>query len=460
MRLASGLVSRQQLDEAAARCAATAEGPDRQPIDDRRLADALIENGTLNRWQAKQLLEGQTQFHLGPYQIVDSLGQGGMGQVFRAQHGVLRRPVAVKVLPRDRSTPDAIVSFTREIRAQASLSHDNLVRALDAGHDRSVYYLVSEFVPGCNLRKLVRRVGPLDMATAASIISQAALGLQHAHEMGLVHRDVKPGNILVTPDGHAKLSDLGLAGPLYGDIETDPRFGKIVGTADYLSPDHIKDPWDPTPAWDIYSLGCTLYYAVTGRSPFPGGHHCRQGPGPLRIAADRPPPREPDAERRIHRRHGRHDGQGASRANLHGGGGRCTTRALGGVRDHSCGNSRSLMGYRSRRFRRRYRKQREQHPGTGCQPQARHEAQAGHKAPQPGDIVAFRRRGHRRRFRDRASPNARRLRRLPYGCWCCCSCSCRWPRRFRPSGSWFLGCGKPCPGIGLRLSVFAYPHPN
>jgi eukaryotic-like serine/threonine-protein kinase len=269
--MASGLVTREQLDEAAAACSTAAHGPDVQPIDGRQLADALIANGILNAWQAKQLFEGQTQFSLGPYRILDWLGQGGMGQVFRAEHGVLRRQVAVKVLPRDRSTPDAIASFTREIRAQASLKHDNLVEALDAGHDRSVYYLVSEFVPGCNLSKLVRRRGPLDMSTAASVISQVALGLQHAHEMGLVHRDVKPGNVLVTPDGHAKLSDLGLAGPLYGDIETDPRFGKIVGTADYLSPDYIKDPCDPTPAWDIYSLGCTLYYAVTGQVPFLGG---------------------------------------------------------------------------------------------------------------------------------------------------------------------------------------------
>jgi serine/threonine protein kinase len=109
------------------------------------------------------------------------------------------------------------------------------------------------------------------MPAAASIVSQVAAGLEHAHQQGLVHRDVKPGNILVTPDGHAKLSDLGLAGPLLGGAEKDPRFGKIVGTADYLSPDHIQSPWTPAPAWDIYSLGCTAYYAVTGKVPFPGG---------------------------------------------------------------------------------------------------------------------------------------------------------------------------------------------
>ena len=130
---------------------------------------------------------------------------------------------------------------------------------------------MTEYVPGMDLRKLVRRDGPLESSAAASIISQVAEGLEYAHAQGIVHRDVKPGNVLVSPEGEAKLSDLGLAGPLSGESEADPRHGKIVGTADYLSPDHVRDPWNPTPAWDIYSLGCTLYYAVTGKVPFPGG---------------------------------------------------------------------------------------------------------------------------------------------------------------------------------------------
>lgn len=270
--LASGLINRQQLDEAVAALEASDGATNEEAADDgQRLADKLVEQGLLNRWQTHQLLQGQTQFHLGPYRIVDSLGRGGMGHVFRADHDALARQVAIKVLPLDRSTPEAVANFTREIRAQAMLDHENLVQAYDAGHDRSVYYLVSEYVPGCDLRRLVRRLGPLDMHTAASIVSQVALGLQHAHDQGLVHRDIKPSNVLVTPDGHAKLSDLGLAGSLSANADTDPRYGKIVGTADYLSPDHIRSPWTPTPAWDIYSLGCTLYYAVTGKVPFPGG---------------------------------------------------------------------------------------------------------------------------------------------------------------------------------------------
>ena len=180
--------------------------------------------------------------------------------------------VAIKVLPQDKSTPEAIANFTRETHALSSLSHPKLVRAVDAGNDGNVHFLVTEFVPGSDLRKLVRRSGPLSMEAAANIISQVAEGLHQAHQQGIVHRDVKPGNVLVTPEGDAKLSDLGLAGPMYSShADQDPRYGKIVGTADYLSPDHIQSPWNPVPAWDIYSLGCTLYYAVTGKVPFPGG---------------------------------------------------------------------------------------------------------------------------------------------------------------------------------------------
>jgi serine/threonine protein kinase len=203
--------------------------------------------------------------------IIDSIGQGGMGQVFKAQRGAMGRVVAIKVLPRDKSTPEAIANFTREIRALASLDHQKLVAALDAGQDGNVHYLVTEYVPGTDLRKLVRQGGPLGVAAAASIISQVAEGLEYAHAQGIVHRDVSPGNVLVSPDGEAKLSDLGLAGSLEGSSESDPRHGKIVGTADFLSPDQIHDPWNPAPAWDIYSLGCTLYYAATGKVPFPGG---------------------------------------------------------------------------------------------------------------------------------------------------------------------------------------------
>ncbi len=286
LALASGLLSVEQILEAEASMRA-ADGPLGTwiAIDDDTLAAKLVEIGRLNRWQAEQLKVGHAKFSLGPYVVIDSIGQGGMGQVFKAEHRLMGRVVAIKVLPRHRSTADAIASFTREIRAQAQFDHENLVRAFDAGHDGNVYFLVTEYVPGTDLRKLVRGRGKLSMQDAATIISQAARGLAHAHSRGLVHRDVKPGNLLVTPDGQTKVSDLGLASFAGVDDPDDPRAGRIVGTADYLSPEHITSPNHLQPGSDIYSLGCTLYYAVTGKVPFPGGtsrdkarRHCEETP--------------------------------------------------------------------------------------------------------------------------------------------------------------------------------------
>lgn len=280
---ASGLVTQEDLDTALAALADA-----RQPgktISDEQLSKKLVELGKLNRWQAESLRRANVKFQLGPYRLIDSLGQGGMGEVYKAEHSIMGRIVAVKVLPPHKSTPEAIASFAREIRTQAQLDHENLVRAYDAGHDQKVHFLVTEYVPGTNLRKLIRREHRLTMQSAASIISQAARGLAYAHSRGLIHRDVKPGNLLVTPDGHCKVSDLGLSGYFEDPEQTDIHGGKVVGTADYLAPEQITAPDRPTPVSDIYSLGCTLYYAVTGKVPFPGGsakekarNHCQTPP--------------------------------------------------------------------------------------------------------------------------------------------------------------------------------------
>jgi serine/threonine protein kinase len=193
-----------------------------------------------------------------------------MGQVYKAVHQVMGRVCAVKTLPMERATQLARDSFAREIRMQAKLDCPYLVRAFDANRDGKVHYLVTEYVPGMDLRRLVKTRGPLPVQQAASIIMQAARGLEYAHSKGLIHRDVKPGNILVTPEGEAKVSDVGLAA-FNQDLIDDPRAGKIVGTADYISPEQIRTPLEIGPAADIYSLGCTLYYAVCGKVPFPGG---------------------------------------------------------------------------------------------------------------------------------------------------------------------------------------------
>lgn len=236
---------------------------------DQAVADTLVAQGLLTRFQSRELLAGRRRFRLGQYTVLDEIGRGGMGQVFRAEHAMMGREVALKVLPRAKSTPEYEAAFRREIRVLARLDHENLVRALDAGHDAKVYYLVTELVPGLDLRKQVLKYGPLDALAAASVISQAACGLAYAHEQGLVHRDVKPGNLLVTQDGKVKVLDLGLAGSTL-DPETVGT-GRVVGTMDYMAPEQIRFPDAVGPAADVYGLGCTFYFTLSGQVPFPGG---------------------------------------------------------------------------------------------------------------------------------------------------------------------------------------------
>lgn len=270
--LLSGLVTREEVACAEAAVRAELGTLPSAPVDDELLAAKLVDMEVLTRYQADQLSAGRTKLNLGPYVVTDWIGQGGMGQVFKAVHRVMGRECAVKVLPLNKSTPEAISNFSREIRTQAQLDHPNLVRAYDAGHEGKVHYFVTEYVPGTDLRRLIRSQGPLTMQQAASVIMQTARALEYAHQRGLIHRDVKPGNILVTPEGVAKLSDLGLAGCIQAsDGEEDPRLGKIVGTADYLAPEQIRNPQEVLKVSDVYSLGCTLYYAITGKVPFPGG---------------------------------------------------------------------------------------------------------------------------------------------------------------------------------------------
>ncbi len=282
----SGLVTQHEID--CALVAAT-ELPDGttislKEVDDERLAEKLIELGHLNQWQVEQLKEGRTKFTLGPYRILDSLGRGGMGHVFKGEHAMLGRVEAVKVLPKDKSTPEAIESFQREIRAQAQLDHPNLVRLSYAGQDGDTYFFVTECVDGTDLRRLVRKHGRLTMPQAATIISQAAQALGYVHQRGLIHRDVKPGNLLVTNEGRTKVTDLGLS--MLMEEESADRDGpRVVGTVDYLAPELIRDASSAGPASDIYSLGCTLYYAVTAKVPFPGGNTTQK----LRRHLEEPP---------------------------------------------------------------------------------------------------------------------------------------------------------------------------
>lgn len=273
---ASGLVTRDQLHLAmVSACDAGDENSVAiSAVSDDAIGRRLVELEYLNPWQVEQLKLGRSKFSLGPYRVVDSIGRGGMGHVFKVEHEILGRIEAVKVLPRNKATAETIDKFRHEIRIQAQLDHPNLVRVHFADREGDTYYFVTEFVPGADLRKLIRRLGPLSYQAAALIVQQAAEGLEHAHRRGLVHRDIKPGNILVTPDAIVKVIDLGLAWYLEADIHAAKQGDrlKIVGTADYLAPETICDPGCIVPVSDIYSLGCTLYYAVTGKVPFPGGN--------------------------------------------------------------------------------------------------------------------------------------------------------------------------------------------
>ena len=273
--LASGIVDPGVVDaaESAVRTlpgmASAADEPHTRAAFDRAVAQKLVDQGTLTEFQAGQLLLGRKKLKLGQYRILDQIGRGGMGLVFLAEHDLMGRRVAVKVLPRKKSTEESEMVFRREIRMLGRLDHDNLVRALDAGYDGKVFFLVTELIPGLDLNRQIKRHGVFDEMTAASIISQVAAVLEYAHAEGVIHRDVKPGNIIVTDDGRAKLLDLGLAGSLMA--EEAMQLNRVVGTMDYIAPEQLLDSDNVGPSADIYSLGCTLYFTVTGQPPYPGG---------------------------------------------------------------------------------------------------------------------------------------------------------------------------------------------
>jgi hypothetical protein len=245
--------------------------------DPRALARALVRRGWLTPYQADRLLGGRgDDLVLGPYALLEPLGEGGMGEVFKARHLNLGRVAALKVLRPDLlRRPNALRRFRREVRAAARLAHPNVVRAYDAGESGGRPFLVMEYVEGVDLARLVHESGPLEVAQACEYVRQSALGLQHAHAHGLVHRDVKPSNLLLTPDGVVKLLDLGLARlsrPAAGERSGDgiTRDGVTVGTPDFLAPEQARASRAADARADLYALGCTLYFLLTGPVPFPG----------------------------------------------------------------------------------------------------------------------------------------------------------------------------------------------
>ncbi len=228
---------------------------------------------------------GGKPFELGPdsrYELQAELGSGGMGQVFRARHKFMKRTVAIKTIrPELINHPEAVRRFAKEARAAARLSHPNIVSAFDAEREGDLHFLVMEFVDGEGLGAIVTRQGPLDAAVATDYIRQAALGLEHAAEQGMVHRDIKPQNLMLTSDGVVKILDFGLSKfrrPPTESDEPDSVTDETVltmndtrlGTEGFIAPEQARDARSADIRSDIYSLGCTYFFLLTNRAPFFG----------------------------------------------------------------------------------------------------------------------------------------------------------------------------------------------
>jgi serine/threonine-protein kinase len=280
------------------------------------MARELLMRGLLTPYQINQLFLGNGRdLVLGSYILLERLGEGGMGQVFKARNQRLGRIVALKVIRKEKlADTEAVQRFRREMQAVAQLAHPNMVAALDADAAEDALFLAMEYVEGVDLGRLVKERGPLPPRQACEYIRQAALGLQHAHERGLVHRDVKPSNLLLTkasglqPAGVIKILDLGLARLQDPDNEGSAitQMGAIVGTPDYISPEQARDSRIADIRSDLYSLGCTFYYLLAGQTPFPGDtgtekllHHCFDEPKPIEQLRPEVPPRVCAVVRRL-----------------------------------------------------------------------------------------------------------------------------------------------------------------
>jgi serine/threonine protein kinase len=265
------------------------------------LAEYLVEIDWLTTYQVRVLFSGQwEELAIGPYQVLDRLGEGGISEVFKAWDTVRGRVVALKVLRQHLAKKtDAVRQFQRELQAVTRLSHPNIIKTFDANQVGALHYFAMEFVEGMDLDHFVQHVGPLPVEQACDFVRQVAQGLQHAHQLGLVHRDIKPANLFLlhppqpgrdgcpgmprrSPDPVVKIIDWGLARLMRGTgeaaddpagaevPETEAEKGMLIGTADYIAPEQAHDASIVDTRADIYSLGCTFYYLLTGRPPFPG----------------------------------------------------------------------------------------------------------------------------------------------------------------------------------------------
>ncbi len=270
--LRSGLLDREQLQQSLRGL------PRGQRDDPEAVASHLVKTGKLSRFQSRKLLQGAALgLVIGPFQVLAPIGKGGMGTVYLARDERSGQLVALKVLApkKAREEPRLLARFRREMEMCQLVAHPHVAWTYDVSRWKGdIYYIAMEYIPGRSLYRLVAQDGPLKVARAARLFAEIASALDHIHNQGLIHRDLKPSNVMVTPNDHAKLLDLGLAlrrGESGGDREVVGGQGYIIGTMDYIAPEQADDPTKVDARSDLYALGCTLYYALTGKQPFPGG---------------------------------------------------------------------------------------------------------------------------------------------------------------------------------------------
>lgn len=269
----SKLVDPSALEQAVEDLHASNEGG--LPDDLDAMQKFFVDRQLLTNWHCEKLRNGKYKgFYLSKYRLLKHLGTGGMSSVYLAEHTLMNRKVAIKVLPRRRvNDASYLARFHLEAQAAAHLDHPNIVRAFDVDNEDNTHYIVMEYVPGADLQQIVRERGPVPFEAAADYIAQAADGLQHAHDKGVVHRDVKPANLLLDDRGVVKILDMGLA-RIKQDEDASLTIAheeNVLGTADYLAPEQAVNSHKVDHRADIYSLGCSLYYLLTGHPPFPEG---------------------------------------------------------------------------------------------------------------------------------------------------------------------------------------------
>ncbi len=285
------------------------------------LGEYLVQIEWLTAFQLEALFEGRwEELNVGPYTILDQLGEGGVSQVYKAWDTNKGRIVALKVLRQSlTSNSDAVRQFQRELEAVTRLNHPNIIKTFDANQVGAIHYFAMEFVEGMDLHRFVEACGPLPVEQACEFMRQVGTGLQHAHQMGLVHRDIKPANLFLLhppvqgrwleslggvlpprrgPDPVVKILDWGLARLMRAPGDTDPdqdspahleaEKGMLIGTADYIAPEQARDASLVDTRADIYSLGCSFYFLLTGQPPFPTGslmqklmQHQKEAPLPV-----------------------------------------------------------------------------------------------------------------------------------------------------------------------------------